>query len=180
MEYLFYIFIFIFVFISCIIFINTNTNVDSENFTNSQRDSLLTLNANQRCNILGVKKFMIRDLNTKLWLIYGQQEGFNKFLPGRFGIPLLMSPNPSDYLPLRIVASPDDYLLANYEGDGIQTMSNPQNENFIIQVFIYHQFNVLGYIDETNETKYLCIDPNGNISSSTNPSNASIMEIIEI
>ena len=178
MEYLFYILVFIFIVISCIISFNTNSNL--ENFTNSQQGSLLTLDANQRCNILGVKKFMIRDLNTKLWLTSGQQEGFNKFLPGRFGIPLMMSHNPSEYLPLRVVASPNDYLLANYEGDGIQTMTNPQNENFIIRVFIYHQFNVLGYINDINETKYLYIDPNGNISSSNEPSHASIIEIIEI
>jgi len=47
---------------------------------------LLTLNPLQRCEILGKKKFMVRDLRTKLWLISGQEEGFNKFLPGRFGV----------------------------------------------------------------------------------------------
>ena len=141
---------------------------------------LLTLNPYQRCEILGKKKFMIRDLRTKLWLISGQEEGFNKFLPGRFGIPLIMSDKPDEYLPLRTIADPNDYLLSTYKGDGIRTVSNPYTKYFIIQVFIYNGYNVLGYINEANEQNYLYIDNDGHITSTTNPDNSSQIEIIEI
>ncbi len=141
---------------------------------------MLTLNPYQRCEILGKKKFMIRDLRTKLWLISGQEEGFNKFLPGRFGVPLLLSEKPDEYLPLRTVADPNDYLLSTYTGNGIRTVSNPYTKYFIIQVFIYNGYNVLGYIDEGSNQKYLYIDNDGHISSTINPDDASKIEIIEI
>ena len=154
---------------------------DSNNVkTCSSNGDLLTLNPYQRCNVLGAKKFMVRDLRTKLWLISGQEEGFNKFLPGRFGVPLLMSENPSDYLPLRTISNPNDYLLATFTGNGIRTVSNPYNQSFVIQVFIYQGFNVLGYTDENLQTKYLSVDDNGNISTVLEPESASVIEIIEI
>lgn len=153
-----------------------------ENFNTNDCVSkdLLTLNPYTRCEILGKKKFMIRDLRTKLWLISGQEEGFNKFLPGRFGISLLMSEKPDDYLPLRTVANPNDYLLSTYTGNGIRTVSNPNDIYFIIQVFIFNGYNILGYVYENNKQKYLYIDNNGNISNKNEPSEASIVEIIEI
>ena len=144
------------------------------------RGDLLTLNPYQRCNVLGVKKFMVRDLKTKLWLTSGQEEGFNKFLPGRFGVPLLMSDDPGEYLPLRTVADPNDYLLATFVGNGIRTVSNPYNQTFVIQVFIFNGYNVLGYIDEGSSTKYLSVDNDGHISSVLEPELASVVEIIEI
>lgn len=167
---------------------NTSNNNNNENFDiykntdNIQQcnSDLLTLNPYERCNILGVKKFMIRDLRTKLWLISGQEEGFNKFLPGRFGIPLIMSTKPNEYLPLRTVADPNDYLLATYNGDGIRTVSNPYAKYFILEVYIYKGVNVIGYITEDEETKYLYIDSDGHISSTLEPSAASVIEIVEI
>ena len=169
---------------------NNENNKNNENFdvVKNQDDvavcgeqgDLLTLNPYQRCLILGKKKFMIRDLRTKLWLISGQEEGFNKFLPGRFGVSLLMSEDPGEYLPLRTLADPNDYLLATYSGNGIRTVSNPNAKYFIIQVFIYNGYNVLGYINESNEQLYLYIDSDGHITSTQNPSNASVIEIIEI
>lgn len=171
---------------------STNTNNTSQeekegfahstNSTNSSNcnSNILTLNPYERCKVLGVSKFMVRDLKTNLWLTAGLQEGFNKFLPGRFGIPLVMSERPDEYLPLRTVSDPNDYLLATYSGDGIRTVSNPYNSTFVIQVFIYKGFNVLGYIDEGENQLYLSIDSNGNISSTPNPSEASVVEIVEI
>jgi hypothetical protein len=155
-------------------------SIKNPNLKSNNNDSILTLNPYERCKILGVNKFMIRDLKTKLWLTAGLQEGFNKFLPGRFGVPLMMSDKPDEYLPLRTVFNPNDYLLATYKGDGIRTVSNPYNKTFIIQVFIYKGLNVLGYINESNAQLYLYIDPNGNISSTLEPSKASVVEIIEI
>lgn len=182
MENLFF-FIIIIIGILIIYFID-HVNINNFNINNFNKSgenfNILNLNPYQRCNVLGVNKFMIRDLRTKLWLTVGQQEGFNKFLPGNFGISLLMSDNPNEYLPLRTIADPNDYLLATYKGDGIRVVTNPYNETFVIQVFIYKGLNVLGYIDESNSQLYLYIDDNGNVSSVSNPSEASIVEILQV
>lgn len=167
---------------------NVNSVDQEEKFTNSTNSTnstncnsnIISLNPYERCKILGVSKFMVRDLKTKLWLTSGLQEGFNKFLPGRFGVPLIMSDRPDEYLPLRTVSDPNDYLLATYDGNGIRTVSNPYNKIFVIQVFIYNGYNVLGYINEGDTQLYLSIDSNGNISSTPNPAEASVVEIIEI
>jgi hypothetical protein len=158
---------------------SSTNNINGDDINECNPD-LLTLNPYQRCNVLGVKKFMIRDLRTKLWLTSGQEEGFNKFLPGRFGVPLVMSENPDEYLPLRTVADPNDYLLATYKGNGIRTVSNPYTKYFIIQVFIYEGYNILGYIDEGEKQRYLYIDDDGHVSSTSKPNKASIIEIVEI
>ena len=142
--------------------------------------NILSLDPYHRCKVLGVNKFMIRDLRTKLWLVDGLQEGFSKFLPGKYGVPLMMSDKPDEYLPLRTVADPNDYLLSTYSGDNIRVVSNPYNQTFILQVFIYNGLNVIGYINEANIQLYLYIDDNGNISSTTKPSEASVVEIVEI
>ena len=141
---------------------------------------VLTLNPYTRCELMSKKKFMIRDIRTQLWLISGQEEGFNKFLPGRFGNVFMMSDNPEEYLPLRTIAEPNDYLLATYTGNGIRTVSNPYNKYFVIQVFIYNGFNVLGYVSESNAQYYLSIDNDGHITSVTNPESASKVEILEV
>lgn len=139
---------------------------------------LLTLNPYQRCNVLAKKKFMIRDIRTQLWLISGQEEGFSKFLPGRFGITLALSENPDEYLPLRTLADPNDYLLSTYNGKGIRTVSNPNSQYYILQIFIYNGHNVIGYIDESDTQKYLYVDDNGNITSTVYPENASTVELL--
>lgn len=144
------------------------------------RGDMLTLNPLERCELMAKKKFMVRDLRTQLWLISGQEEGFNKFLPGRFGNIFMMSKNPDDYLPLRTIADPNDYLLATYAGNGIRTVTNPNSKYFIIQVFIYNGYNVLGYISESNIQLYLSIDNDGHITSITNPDSASKIEILEV
>lgn len=143
-------------------------------------------------NTFSIKKFMIRDLRTKLWLVFGlskshknfirehEETGFNKFLPGRFGSPFILSDNPNEYLPLKIADNPNDYLLSNYKGDGIRIVSNPYTKYFIIQAFIYNGFNILGYIHENEQTKYIYVDDNGYITSVLKPEKASIIEIIDL
>lgn len=172
-----------YIYISC--YDNNILGEEKEGFNslksnNNCNSNILTLNPYERCKVLGVNKFMIRDIKTNLWLTAGLQEGFNKFLPGRFGVPLMMSDKPDEYLPLRTVSDPNDYLLSTYNGNGIRTVSNPYNKTFVIQVFIYNGYNVLGYIDEDDNQKYLSIDDNGNITSTIIPSEASIVEIVEI
>lgn len=160
----------------------TTRNFKKEGFINSENcdPNILTLNPHERCKILGVNKFMVKDLRTNLWLTAGLQEGFNKFLPGRYGITLMMSEKPDEYLPLRSVTNPNDYLVSTYNGDGIRTVTNPYDSTFIIQVFIYNGYNVLGYIDEEKNQLFLFIDDNGNIGSTPNASEASIVEIVEV
>ena len=178
---IFFVIIMIIIVIIYYIHINYNSQTTiNENFDINENNNLLSLNPNQRCKTLGVNKFMIRDLRTKLWLTSGQNEGFNKFLPGRFGVSLMMSENPNEYLPLRTVSDPNDYLLATYSGEGIRTITNPYTQYFIIQIYIYNYHNILGYIKENEETVYLYIDDNGNILSTSNPDEASKIEIIEI
>lgn len=162
-----------------------NLVLKKENFidcqkSNNHNQDVLSLNPYYRCKVLGVQKFMIRDRKTNLWLTDGLQEGFSKFLPGRFGIPLMMSNNPDEYLPLRTVVDPNDYLLATYNGKGIRVVSNPNSKFFILQIFIYNGFNIIGYINEKNTYLYLIINSNGNIESTKEPNNASTIEIVEI
>lgn len=154
---------------------NVNTNVNTDSNTNTD---LLTLNSFTRCNVLSQKKYMIRDINTRLWLMSGQEEGFSKFLPGNFGSSLLISENPDEYLPLRMVANPNDYLLSTYNGKGIRVITNPNNKFYILQIFIYEGLNIIGYIDESETHKYFQIDSNGHITSTINPTNASRIELI--
>lgn len=145
--------------------------------TNSSGD-LLSLNPYARCETLSKKKFMIRDIRTRLWLISGQEEGFSKFLPGNFGVPLLLSDNPDEYLPLRTLADPNDYLLSTYNGKEIRVVSNPYTKYYILQIFIYNGYNVIGYVDELETTKYFYIDNDGYLTSTVYPENASPIELL--
>lgn len=163
---------------------NKHVVQEKEDFLNSNstctQNNILSLNPYHRCKILGVNKFMIQDLKTNLWLTDGLENGFSKFLPGRFGIPLIMSDKPDEYLPLRTVSDPNDYLLATYNGEGIRVVSNPYNNTFILQIFIYNGYNVIGYEIDSGEQLYLIIDSNGNITSTFKPSEASVVQIVEI
>lgn len=159
-----------------------DTNTKSTESENRENFDLLSMTPFQRCNLMDTKKFMIRDLRTKLWLISGKDEGFNKFLPGRFGNVFMMSENPDEFLPLRTVTNPNNYLIATNNGDNINinTDTNPYNQYHIIQIFIYNGYNVLGYINKSNLQLYLYIDNDGHITSSIEPKYASTVEIIEI
>lgn len=152
---------------------NINLDKNSDKCTN-----LLSLNPYERCNVLAKKKFMVRDIRTQLWLISGQEKGFSKFLPGKFGVPFMLSENPDEYLPLRILADPNDYLLSTYNGKEIRVVTNPTAKYYILEIFIYNGYNVIGYIDESENQKYLYVDDNGNITSTVNPEKASYIELL--
>jgi len=184
-----YFFLIILIVIIAIYFINTSSEnnknlIKEENFENSDLTctphDILSLNPYHRCKVLGVNKFMIRDLRTNLWLTNGLEEGFSKFLPGKFGIPLVMSEKPDEYLPLRTVVDPNDYLLATYNGQGIRVVSNPYNTTFVLQIFIYNGYNLIGYVNEGDQQLYLVIDDNGNITSTSKPLEASVVQIVEV
>jgi len=151
---------------------------DQDNEKNKCSGDLLTLNPYVRCETLSKNKFMIRDIRTRLWLISGQEEGFSKFLPGNFGIPLILSENPDEYLPLRTIADPNDYLLSTYNGKEIRVVSNPYTKYYVLQIFIYDGYNIIGYVDESEITKYFYIDNDGHITSTVKPEEASQVEML--
>lgn len=146
--------------------------------SNSEPFDLLDMTPLERCETLSKKKFMIRDINTRLWLSTELSNGYGKFLPGGFGIPFMLSENPTEYLPLRLLADPNDYMLATYDKKGIRVVSNPYTEYFKLEIYIYNQSNIIGWLDESDTQYYLYIDPNGNITSVTNPSDASSVEML--
>jgi hypothetical protein len=163
-----------------IIYWSHNNSCLKEKFLcqSSNDKDLLSLTASERCGILSQPKYMIRDIKTRLWLMSGQEEGFSKFLPSNFGTSLLISNEPNEYLPLRLVADPNDYLLSTYNGKGIRVVSNPNNKFYVLEIYIYEHSNIIGYIDESETQKYLQIDSNGHITSTINPDHASRVELI--
>ena len=92
------------------------------------------------------KNCMLRDVKTNFWLFIDNVIG--KFVPGRFGIPFVLSSNPNEDLPLRLASQPNTYIVAGYNGDGLRAVSNPYTEFFKVEVLIYNQRNILSYIDE--------------------------------
>ena len=157
---------------------NSNLTLTDSNANLTESHNLLSLNPGERCNILGKKKFTIRDIRTQLWLISGEEKGFSKFLPGRFGIPFILSENPDEYLPLRTLAEPNDYLLSTSNGKEIRVVSNPTSKYYVLEICIYDGYNVIGYIDESETQKYLYVDNNGNITSTILPEKASFIELL--
>lgn len=180
-KYFFIIIVLLILIIYYIHYSYSNKNLELFNNNNSLLEGdLLTLDPYQRCETLSPQKFMIRDIRTQLWLLPSQEFGFSKFLPGRFGISFLLSENPNEYLPLRILADPNEYLLSNYNGDKFIVQSNPNTQNFILEIYIYNGFNIIGYLNKSQNQLYIYIDDNGNITSVNNPDNASQVEMLFI
>lgn len=122
------------------------------------------------------KDFMLRDIKTNYWLII--DDGLGKFVPGRFGIPFVLSNDPNEYLPLRLSNQPNFYMLSGYTGDGLRAVSNPYTDFFKIEVLIHNQRNILAYIDEGNTQHFVVVDPSGCTTSTTNPDEASQFEML--
>lgn len=159
------------------------SNTNSELFnSNNIENQIMDISMNTDTNIgITSERFMIRDLRTKLWLLKGQ-EGFSKFLPGRFGNVFVMSENYSNYLPLRLDENPNIYLLSTIKGDGIirMNMIKTPNKYYVIQVSIHNGYNILGYLLENDVEVFLYVGDNGDISTVSNPDHASIIEIIKV
>jgi hypothetical protein len=143
-----------------------------------EKFDLLDLSDSQRCDLLGQKKFMLRDIKTRLWLNIGIESGRASFMPGGFGIPLLLSNEPNKYLPLRLLADPNNYLLATFDKKGIRVVTNPPAEYYKLEMFIYNQMNIIGYIDESEKQFFISVDDNGFVSSVCNLNEASPMEML--
>ena len=139
---------------------------------------LLNLTDAQRCDLLGQKKYMLRDIKTRLWLNIGVESGRASFMPGGFGIPLLLSKNPNEYLPLRLLADPNNYLLATFDKKGIRVVTNPPAKFYKLELFIFNQMNIIGYVDESEKQFYIEVDDNGFVSSVSSPRQASPMEML--
>lgn len=122
------------------------------------------------------KDFMLRDIKTNFWLII--DDGIGKFVPGRFGVPFVLSNNPNEFLPLRLSNQPNFYMLAGYNGDGLRAVSNPYTDFFKLEILIYNQRNILAYNDEGNNQYFIIVDPSGYSTSTTNPDEASQFEML--
>lgn len=139
------------------------------------------LTGGQQCNAFSHGKFMLRDLRTKLWLNIAN-DGFAKFLPGGFGVPLLMSQNPNEYLPLRLLASSNDYLLASFDKKAIRIVSNPYSDINKLELLIYGQnrLNIIGYKTDSDNYNFIYVDDKGFVYSVDEPSKASAVEFIDL
>ncbi len=124
------------------------------------------------------KNFMLRDIRTNFWLII--DGGVGKFVPARFGVPLALSENPNEYLPLRMSSDPNYYLLSDYDGQGIRAVSNPYTKFFKLEVLIYNQRNILAYDNEADEQLYMFVDDAGEVVSTSNPDRASKFEMVMV
>ena len=122
------------------------------------------------------KNFMLRDIKTNFWLII--DGGLGKFVPGRFGVPFVLSNNPNEFLPLRLSNQPNFYMLSGYNGDGLRAVSNPYTEFFKVEVLIFNQRNILAYIDERNLQHYVVVNPSGYTTSTMVPEEASQFEMV--
>ena len=121
---------------------------------------------------------MLRDIRTNFWLII--DGGIGKFVPGRFGVPFVLSEKPNEFLPLRMASNPNYYLLSDYDKAGIRAVSNPYNKFFKLEVLIYNQRNILAYEDEKDVQYYLMVDDAGEVVSTLNPDEASKFEMVMV
>jgi len=162
------IFIIILILILIILFFAKNT----ENF------DLLTLYPYKRCNLLSKDKYMIRDIRTKLWLMADGEYG--KFIPGNFGVPLMFSEKPKEYLPLRLLGDPNTYLVASYDRKYIRAVPNPTSPVNKLEIYIYKDQNLIGFLDNGLVQNFIHVDDFGNIVSVVDPNVASPVEILTI
>lgn len=130
-----------------------------------------------QCHNINKNIFMIRDIRTKYWLNFSN-DGYAKFVASGFGIPLLLSDKPNENLPLRIASNPNNYLLTTYNKENIRIISNPYTKYNKIEIYIFNDKNILGFIDESENTYFIIINDDGELDVSNNPNNASHIEMI--
>ena len=121
---------------------------------------------------------MVKDLRTNLWLKVDAE--YYKFVPGNFGTLFLLNETRDDNLPLRLLTNPNFYILISDNKKDIRIVKNPSDIIFKLQVFIYDNTNILGFVDENNLNNYIFIDNDGSIIPVTKPSEASAMEILRV
>ena len=143
-----------------------------------KNESFEKLNDEQKCDIVSQPKFMVKDLRTNLWLKVDAE--YYKFVPGNFGTLFLLNETRYDNLPLRLLTNPNFYILISYNKKDIRIVKNPSDIIFKLQVFIYDNTNILGFVDENNLNNYIFIDNDGSIIPVTKPSEASAMEILRV
>jgi hypothetical protein len=175
----------VFIFVIIIIVILSIINLfDTDNFTGFTREGFSyesncvpeNIYPNSISKLDKSKNFMLRDIKTNYWLIIDGGDG--KFVPSRFGVTFILSNNPTEDLPLRLVNQPNTYILAGYTGNGLRAVSNPYTEFFKVEVLIYKQRNILAYMDEGNNQHFIVVEPSGYNSSTTNPDAASMFEMV--
>ncbi len=170
--------------ITIIVILSIWNLTDSDNFTGFTREGFdyqtncvpENIFPNSVSKLDKLKNFMLRDIKTNLWLVI--DGGLGKFLPGRFGNTFILPDNPNDDLPLRLASQPNFYILSEYDGNGLRAVSNPYNEFFKVEVFIYNQRNILAWIDERHTQHFVVVEPSGYISNTLNPDEASQFEMM--
>ena len=143
-----------------------------------KNESFEKLNDEQKCDIVSQPKFMVKDLRTNLWLKVDAE--YYKFVPGNFGTLFLLNETRDDNLPLRLLTNPNFYILISDNKKDIRIVKNPSDIIFKLQVFIYDNTNILGFVDENNLNNYIFIDNDGSIIPVTKPSEAFAMEILRV
>ena len=124
--------------------------------------------------------FYLKDINSNKYLVMGDNGYVNFKSTTDYGVKLLISENPNQYLPLRLANSPNHYLLATLNGNGIRTVTNPYAIQYQLEIYIYNNFNIIGYVNDANNPYYIVVDNYGNITSTNNPDLASrfIVEVL--
>ena len=168
----------IIIFIIILIFIFINFGYLNYFYENYISDYFEKLDDEQKCDIMSKPKFMIKDLRTNLWFKVDAE--FYKFVPGNFGTLFLLNEKYDDELPLRLLTNPNFYILISDNKKDIRIVKNPSDIIFKLQVFIYDNTNILGFVDENNLNNYIFIDNDGSIIPVTKPSEASAMEILRV
>jgi hypothetical protein len=143
-----------------------------------RNESFEKLNDEQKCDIVAQPKFMVKDLRTNLWLKVDAE--YYKFVPGNFGTLFLLNETHNDNLPLRLLTNPNFYILISDDKKNIRIVKNPYDKFYRLEIFIYNNMNILGYLDQNNNNNYIFIDNNGGINSVDCPSKASSIEVSRI
>lgn len=125
-----------------------------------------------------IKTFMVRDIRTNLWLnISGA--GVVRFVASGFGFNFRLSNNPEEFLPLRSANNPNDYIISSSDGkDDFRIVGNPGSDLMKIQVMNLQGKNILGYTNNDNKDVYVSVNQAGYVSTTEDPSNASLVTMI--
>jgi len=143
-----------------------------------KNESFEKLNDEQKCDIMAQPKFMVKDLRTNLWLKVDAE--YYKFVPGNFGTLFLLNEKHDDNLPLRLLTNPNFYILISDDKKNIRIVKNPYDKFYRLEIFIYNNMNILGYLDQNNNNNYIFIDNNGGINNVDCPSKASAIEVSRV
>lgn len=94
------------------------------------------------------------------------------------GLPLVLSKNPTQHLPLRVGMEPNIYLIASIDGSYIRGVANPPSIGYKLELINYDHQNIIGYVDNGNNSFYIKVNPNGIINVVNHPDHATKLAMI--